>query len=103
MNAIIIEQAGGPEVLQLQQQPRPQPAAHEVLIRVHAAGVNRPDVLMRQGKYAGSGDVAGLTPGLVGLYQVNFQVPDNTPDGILPLVITQSGVKSNPTVLPVKH
>ena len=64
MNAIIIEQAGGPEVLQLRQQPKPQPKAHEVLIRVHAAGVNRPDVLMRQGKYASSGDVAGLTPGL---------------------------------------
>ena len=64
MNAIVILQAGGPKVLQLQQQPQPQPAAHEVLIRVLAAGVNRPDVLMRQGKYAGSGDVAGLVPGL---------------------------------------
>ena len=64
MNAIVIQQAGGPEVLRLQPQPQPQPAAHEVLIRVHAAGVNRPDVLMRQGKYAGSGDIAGLVPGL---------------------------------------
>ncbi|WP_035562447.1 NAD(P)H-quinone oxidoreductase [Hymenobacter sp. IS2118] len=64
MNAIIIQQPGGPDVLQLQQQPRPRPAAHEVLIRVQAAGVNRPDVLMRQGKYAGSGEVAGLVPGL---------------------------------------
>ena len=64
MNAIVIQQPGGPEVLQLRQQPKPRPAAHEVLIRVHAAGVNRPDVLMRQGKYAGSGDVAGLVPGL---------------------------------------
>ncbi|GAB3309014.1 NAD(P)H-quinone oxidoreductase [Hymenobacter humi] len=64
MNAIIIEQAGGPEVLHQRQQPRPEPAGHEVLIRVHAAGVNRPDVLMRQGKYAGSGDVTGLVPGL---------------------------------------
>ena len=64
MNAIIIQQAGGPEALQLRPQPKPTPAAHEVLIRVHAAGVNRPDVLMRQGKYAGSGDVAGLVPGL---------------------------------------
>lgn len=64
MNAIVIQQPGGPEVLQLQQQPKLQPAAHEVLIRVHAAGVNRPDVLMRQGKYAGSGDVTGLVPGL---------------------------------------
>ena len=64
MNAIVIQQAGGPEALRLQQQPRPQPAAHEVLVRVQAAGVNRPDVLMRQGKYAGSGEVAGLVPGL---------------------------------------
>ena len=64
MNAIIIQQPGGPDVLRLQSQPKPQPAAHEVLIRVHAAGVNRPDVLMRQGKYAGSGDVTGLVPGL---------------------------------------
>ncbi|UOQ99968.1 NAD(P)H-quinone oxidoreductase [Hymenobacter sp. 5317J-9] len=64
MNAIVIKQPGGPEVLALQPQPAPQPAAHEVLVRVHAAGVNRPDVLMRQGKYAGSGDVSGLIPGL---------------------------------------
>jgi NADPH2:quinone reductase len=64
MNAIIIEQPGGPEVLHLQKVPRPTPAAGQVLVRVHAAGVNRPDVLMRQGKYAGSGDVTGLVPGL---------------------------------------
>jgi len=64
MKAIVIQQPGGPEVLQLQKQPKPRPAAHEVLIRVQAAGVNRPDVLMRQGKYAGSGDVSGLVPGL---------------------------------------
>ena len=64
MKAIIIQQPGGPGVLQLHQQPKPQPAAHEVLVQVQAAGVNRPDVLMRQGKYAGSGDVSGLVPGL---------------------------------------
>ena len=64
MNAIIIQQSGGPEVLHLGDVPRPAPAAGQVLVRVHAAGVNRPDVLMRQGKYAGSGDVAGTVPGL---------------------------------------
>jgi putative PIG3 family NAD(P)H quinone oxidoreductase len=64
MNAIVIQQPGGPETLQLQSLAKPKPAAHEVLIRVHAAGVNRPDVLMRQGKYAGSGDVSGLVLGL---------------------------------------
>jgi len=64
MDAIVIQQPGGSGVLQLRQRPTPSPAAHEVLIRIHAAGVNRPDVLMRQGKYAGSGDVTGLVPGL---------------------------------------
>ncbi|MGY2132435.1 NAD(P)H-quinone oxidoreductase [Hymenobacter sp. HD11105] len=64
MKAITIAQAGGPEVLQLKEQPRPQPTAHEVLIQIHAAGINRPDVFLRQGKYAGSGDVQGMIPGL---------------------------------------
>lgn len=64
MNSIVITKAGGPEVLRLEAQATPKPAAHEVLVRVHAAGVNRPDVLLRQGKYAGSGDVSGSVPGL---------------------------------------
>ena len=34
---------GGPEVLQIQQMPTPAPGAHEVLIQVHAAGINRPN------------------------------------------------------------
>ena len=65
MKAITIRQAGGPDVLQLTADaPMPRPAAGQVLVRVQAAGVNRPDVLLRQGKYAGSGDVAGWVPGL---------------------------------------
>jgi uncharacterized protein (TIGR03437 family) len=43
----------------------------------------------------------GLTPGSVGLYQVNFQVPANTPDGNAVLVLSQDGVPSNPVLLPV--
>ncbi|SET33929.1 NAD(P)H-quinone oxidoreductase [Hymenobacter actinosclerus] len=64
MNAIVIQQAGGPEVLELQTRPRPGPGPGQVLLRVAAAGVNRPDVFMRQGKYAGANDAAGLVPGL---------------------------------------
>jgi NADPH2:quinone reductase len=64
MKAIIIQKVGGPEGLQLQDQARPTPSVGQVLVRVQAAGVNRPDVLMRQGKYAGSGDVTGQVPGL---------------------------------------
>ena len=64
MNSIVIQQPGGASALKLRERAVPQPAAHEVLVRVRAAGVNRPDVLMRQGKYAGTGDVSGLVPGL---------------------------------------
>ncbi|AYA36284.1 NAD(P)H-quinone oxidoreductase [Hymenobacter oligotrophus] len=64
MNAIVVTQPGGPEVLQLQPRPVPEPAAHQVVIKVQAAGINRPDVLLRQGKYGGAGNVTGLVPGL---------------------------------------
>ena len=45
---------------------------------------------------------AGLTPGLVGLYQINFQVPANAPDGDLTMLIGQQGNTSNQTIVPVK-
>jgi len=46
---------------------------------------------------------AGLTPTAVGLYQVDFQVPMGTPDGDLKLVVSQSGLPSNSTLLPVRQ
>ncbi|MEJ7766720.1 MAG: NAD(P)H-quinone oxidoreductase [Chitinophagaceae bacterium] len=64
MTAIVITRAGAPEVLQAQRRPRPEPANNEVLIKVKAAGVNRPDIFQRKGNYpAPSGsppDVPGL-------------------------------------------
>ncbi|EAQ02101.1 quinone oxidoreductase [Pseudooceanicola batsensis HTCC2597] len=51
MRHITIDGFGGPEVLKPVTAPRPVPAAGEVLIRVHAAGVNRPDVVQRRGAY----------------------------------------------------
>ncbi|AQS42331.1 MAG: NAD(P)H quinone oxidoreductase, PIG3 family [Candidatus Tokpelaia hoelldobleri] len=51
MKAIEITAAGAPDVLRYTSLPAPQPASHEILIRVHAAGVNRPDVAQRQGSY----------------------------------------------------
>ena len=54
---------GGPEALQPARRPMPQPGADEVLIQVAAAGVNRPDVLQRQGQYPpppGASDIPGL-------------------------------------------
>ena len=51
MTLIEITTPGGPEVLKPRQVPVPSPAAGEILIRVRAAGVNRPDALQRAGKY----------------------------------------------------
>ncbi|AKJ68559.1 NAD(P)H quinone oxidoreductase [Pandoraea thiooxydans] len=63
MQAIEITQYGGPEVLQLVERPMPQPKPGEVLIKVAAAGINRPDVFQRQGNYPvppGASDLPGL-------------------------------------------
>ena len=63
MRAIEIKQPGGPEVLVPTRRPVPQPGKGEVLIKVAAAGVNRPDILQRQGAYApppGTTDLPGL-------------------------------------------
>ncbi|MDJ0367816.1 NAD(P)H-quinone oxidoreductase [Hymenobacter sp. H14-R3] len=62
MKAIAITQPGGPEVLHLQERPQPMPAAHEVLIKVRASGLNRSDIGLREGQYGGT--VAGVVPGL---------------------------------------
>ncbi|MEW5423723.1 NAD(P)H-quinone oxidoreductase [Amorphus sp. 3PC139-8] len=63
MTAIAIREPGGPEVLVPVTRPVPRPDAGEVLIKVEAAGVNRPDVFQRQGNYPppkGVTDIPGL-------------------------------------------
>jgi putative PIG3 family NAD(P)H quinone oxidoreductase len=63
MKCIEISKPGGPEVLVQAERPAPAPKADEVLIKVAAAGVNRPDVLQRLGKYPvppGASDLPGL-------------------------------------------
>ena len=63
MQAIEITRSGPAEVLQLTERPIPQPGPGEVLIKVAAAGVNRPDVSQRQGNYApppGASELPGL-------------------------------------------
>lgn len=63
MRAVEIKAPGGPEVLTPTTLPVPQPKAGDVLIRVTAAGVNRPDLLQRQGAYPPPPDASPL-PGL---------------------------------------
>jgi NADPH2:quinone reductase len=63
MTAIEIVEPGGPDVLQPTRRTVPTPEDHEVLIKVAAAGVNRPDVMQRKGQYPppkGASDIPGL-------------------------------------------
>lgn len=64
MKAIVITRPGPPEVLQLADCAKPEPGESEVLIRVHAAGVNRADVLQRKGHYPAPPHVSAAIPGL---------------------------------------
>lgn len=52
MKAIVVHEFGGPEVLKLEEIPTPKPAAGQVLVRIHGAGVNPYDTYMRAGTYA---------------------------------------------------
>ncbi len=83
MQVAEIAEPGGPEVLQPAERSTPNPGSGEVLIQVAAAGVNRPDVLQRQGGYPpppGASDVPGLeiagTVAAVGSSVVDFAVGD---------------------------
>jgi putative PIG3 family NAD(P)H quinone oxidoreductase len=63
MTAIAIRAPGGPEMLVPEQRPVPKPGAGEILVKVAAAGVNRPDVMQRRGLYPppkGATDIPGL-------------------------------------------
>ena len=63
MQAIAIAEPGGPEVLRLEERPVPRPGPGQVLVEVAFAGVNRPDVLQRLGRYPpppGASDILGL-------------------------------------------
>lgn len=64
MKAVVITSSGGPEVLKILEKPKPPFGDHEVLIKVAAAGINRPDVAQRKGNYpppfGASPDIPGL-------------------------------------------
>lgn len=93
MRAVEISSPGGPEVLQPVSRPVPKPGAGEILIRIHAAGVNRPDALQRAGAYApppGASDLPGLEcagevvatgPGGAGRWSVGDRVCALLPGG----------------------
>jgi NADPH:quinone reductase-like Zn-dependent oxidoreductase len=64
MKAVVVHEYGGPEVLKLEEAPRPEPKENEVLVRVIGAGVNPVDAMIRSGKYAKFfGTTLPLVPG----------------------------------------
>ncbi|HUR89243.1 MAG TPA: NAD(P)H-quinone oxidoreductase [Ramlibacter sp.] len=78
MRAVEITSFGAPGVLKLGQRPDPKPGAGELLIRVTASGINRPDVLQRMGHYPvppGASDIPGL--------EVAGEVIDGDADGLV--------------------
>jgi putative PIG3 family NAD(P)H quinone oxidoreductase len=64
MKAVVITKPGPPEVLQVEDRPVPQPRENEVLVRIKAAGVNRPDVTQRKGFYPAPPGAPADIPGL---------------------------------------
>src|SRR5436190_5942649 len=52
MRAIVVREFGGPDVMRVEQRPTPKPGPGEVLVRVHAAGINPVDAYIRSGTYA---------------------------------------------------
>lgn len=64
MKAVVITQAGGPEVLQIAERPKPSFGPGEVLVKVAAAGINRPDVFQRKGNYPPPAGAPEDIPGL---------------------------------------
>ena len=64
MTALVITRPGGPEVLSVVDRPKPQPRADEILVRVFAAGINRADLLQREGHYPAPSDSPQDIPGL---------------------------------------
>ncbi len=103
MTAIEISTPGGPNVLRPVTRPVPTPGDNEVLIKVTAAGINRPDILQRMGKYpppAGASDIPGLeVTGVIVAHGKNT-VPTTPPIGTRVCALVTGGGYAEYTTAP---
>ena len=74
MRAIEITQPGGPDVLKPAARPTPAPRENEILVKVAAAGVNRPDVLQRMGSLS---DLVDKIPGVADAMPEGAKIDEN--------------------------
>jgi NADPH2:quinone reductase len=81
MKAIVISRPGGSEVLEMRELPVPQPGSGQVLVRIHAAGLNRSDIYSRKGSYGDTAgndipglEIAGIVEGNVGRWKTGDKV-----------------------------
>lgn len=104
MRAVEITRPGPPEVLRNCERPIPQPKVGEVLIKVHAAGINRPDVIQRMGYYPvplGASDLPGLE--IAGEIVDGDLAGSDFKKGDLVCALVQGGGYSEYCVAPVKQ
>jgi NADPH:quinone reductase-like Zn-dependent oxidoreductase len=105
MKAVRIHKFGGPEVLKFEDVPRPEPGTHQVLVRVHAAGVNPADWKLREGKFGNvplpsimgndfSGEIEALGPDVT-----EFRVGES----VFGSVAEESGSYAQYALAPVSH
>ena len=94
MKAIVIQETGGPERLELHDVPDPEPGEGELLVRVRAAGINFLDVLVRQGNYPQAPPLPTI-PGV--------EVAGETGDGRRVLALLQGGGYAELVAVPVER
>ena len=78
MRSVVITAAGGPEVLEIQSRPIPEPGLHEVRVRVHASALNRADISQRLGRYPAPPGVPADISGLEYAGEVDALGPEAT-------------------------
>lgn len=104
MRVVEISRPGGPDVLSLVERPTPVPGPGQVRIRVRAAGLNRPDVMQREGRYPpppGASDIPGLE--VAGI--VDAVAPDGGPwsEGDAVCALVPGGGYADYAVVPAAH
>lgn len=105
MKAIVITRPGAPDVLQVREKDKPVPEANEVLIRIKAAGVNRPDIFQRKGNYPAPPGAPQDIPGLEvsGVIEMHGKKASRWKEGDSVCALLPGGGYADYAVVPEDH